>query len=124
MGYTPSMTRTQEIIQQMRTLLDELTKLEEVPTTIPQRSGSVARKIKNLDANKYKGCMGGITYLLDHSFFNTPKSGKQVSDELKKEGWHYSGELISMNLLALTRKRTLTRLEDTSGRGWVYVIRK
>ena len=117
------MTRKEEIVHQIRVLLDELLEHEGTALNTIGKGGRSDNVSKRLE-DKYKGCMGGIMYLFDKGFFEAPRSGKLVSSELKKEGWHYSGELISMNLLALTRKRLLTRLEDTQTKGWVYVVRK
>jgi|SRR3989344_7940240 len=117
------MNRTSEIIAKMRDLLEELSSLQGTAPQKEQKSRSKSNASKS-EADKYKGCMGGIIYLIDSDFFRTPQTAKAVSDELKKGGWHYSGELISMNLLSLTRKRMLTRLQDGNAKGWVYVVRK
>lgn len=117
------MTRTDEIIKGLRALLDELEALQGTQHSAQGKSSS--KKLTTTDvADKYSGCMGGILYLIDNNFFDSPRSIKDVGDELKKEGWHYSGQLISMNLLGLTRRRKLTRLSEKGAKGWNYVIRK
>ncbi len=63
-------------------------------------------------------------YLVDNKFFASPKDCSEVIAQLKKEGWHYTSNLVSMNLLSLTRQRILTRLKGDKARSWKYVIRK
>lgn len=115
--------RTKEtIISDINTLLEELSG---VSSTSAPNSNTTSSSGKNKGAknDKYAGCMGGIIYLKDRGFFSAPRGGKEVISELSKEGWHYSSALVSMNLLNLTRQRTLTRIQDGK-KGWLYVVRK
>lgn len=121
------MKTKESIIRDIKNLLDEL--LIILDSDIPAKEngskgvkGSTRSKTRN--SIDYSGGMGGIMYLLDQGFFTTPKGRKEVIEELKREGRHYPPHLISMNLLALTRKRSLTRLRGSNNKGWVYVIRK
>lgn len=113
------MNRTEEIISQIRILLDELSAAK--PDGLSVRSQRLPVKQTKGGADKYKGCMGGILHLIDEGFFAAPKTSKEVSDELKKGGWHYGSPLISMNLLSLVRQRKLTRIK---GKEWTYAFRK
>ena len=115
--------RTKEaIISDINALLEELSKVGSTSTTTHD-AGTSSSKKKTTKSDKYSGCMGGIVYLKDQGFFATPRGRKEVIGELKKEGWHYSSALISMNLLNMTRQRVLTRIEDGK-KGWLYVVRK
>jgi hypothetical protein len=111
-----------EIFSDVHALLEELYSLGTSGSPNSKVSPKV-NKGERVNENKYSGCMGGITYLKDQEFFSTPRSVKEVTAELGKEGWHYTLGLTSMNLLNLTRQRVFSRIQD-SKKGWLYVIRK
>ena len=80
---------------------------------------------KKIDKNKnYRGIFGGIRFLIDGGFLNSPKSVQQIILELKKEG--YYGKSASIDKLLrvdlTNKKKVLTRIKE--GKVWLYVIRK
>ena len=72
----------------------------------------------------FSGLAGGIRLLIENGFLSFPKDFKEIKEELKREGYHYSDAGI-MSTLAETfvkNKKTLTRIKE--GKMWKYVIRK
>jgi len=55
---------------------------------------------------------------------DTPKSVKEVQEELRKEGYHYSYESVDKLLRVdfMTKRKILTRIKENNV--WKYVIRK
>lgn len=49
-----------------------------------------AERAKPKGKQEFKGLSGGIEYLISKGFLDTPKSVKEVQEELRKEGYHYS----------------------------------
>lgn len=73
---------------------------------------------------EFSGLAGGIRFIINSGFLNSPKDFKEIKDELKREGYHYSDAGI-MSTLAETfvkNKRLLTRIKEE--KFWKYVIRK
>jgi hypothetical protein len=116
------MRSKEEIISDINALLEELSGADLASVARVDDTANSGKK-KETKVAKYTGCMGGIVYLKDQGFLSTPRSGKEVINELSKEGWHYSPGLVSMNLLNLTRQRVLTRIQEGK-KGWLYVVRK
>ena len=109
---------TNEIITQIRTLLDEL---EGSPTEIsPSNKVTSARST----AKKLTGCIGAIQGLIDEGFFDTQKAISPVMEKLREEGQPYSRELVSMNLLNLIKppRKILRRIKENDQ--WQYIVRK
>jgi len=72
----------------------------------------------------FSGLSGGIRMLVSNDFLNSPKNFKEIKEELKREGYHYSDAGI-MSTLAETfvkNKKILTRIKED--KMWKYVIRK
>ena len=72
----------------------------------------------------YKGTSGGIQFLIDHSFFDEPKSMRAILDELKKEGYFYPVESVdaAVRKVFFNKKKMFTRIKE--GKIWLYVTRK
>ena len=99
-------------------------KIKEIESSIDD---SKIKSEKNLITNKkksYEGLAGGIRLLMDQGFLAIPRSVKQIHEELKREGYHYSyastDKLIRIDLHK--RTKTLNRIKE--GKFWNYVIRK
>ena len=73
---------------------------------------------------KPKGVPGSIAILIEEGFFDTPKGRNQIMERLKEIGHYHNKPAVDMNLLGLTRKRTLNRFKNKSTKNWEYVIRK
>lgn len=85
----------------------------------------VDKKIKkNLGKKNYKGLAGGIRFLIDNIFFDSPKSLKEIIDELKREGYHYSksGVASTLSTTFVKSQRILNRIKED--KSWKYAIRK
>jgi len=108
---------TNEIIAQIRVLLDELEGAQVNTTSVP------AASVKGT-AKKATGCIGAIQDLIDEGFFESQKAISQVVDKLREEGQPYSRELISMNLLNLVKppRKILRRIRENEQ--WQYILRK
>ena len=101
-----------QLTSQIMALVEELAAL---------KVGSSYEKQKKFPT-KYKGATGGIRFLVDEGFFDSPQPGAAVIAKLKQEGRHYPRASIMMGLLNLVRGRVLTRIPD--GKNYNYVIRK
>ena len=109
---------TNEIIAQIRTLLDEL---EEVSSGSirPQKNTVVKRAPK-----KTTGCIGAIQELIEEGCFDAQKTVLGVVEKLKEEGQPYSRALVSMNVLNLVKppRKILRRIKEDDQ--WQYILRK
>jgi len=73
---------------------------------------------------KYDGIAGGIRFLLDNGFFDTPKALNEVINELKREGYKLSVSGVASTLSATFthKQKILTRVKEKEG--WKYTKRK
>ncbi len=79
---------------------------------------------KSKKEKSYKGLSGGIELLIENNFFNKEKEPKEVTLELKREGYHYAGNVVARALARdfVKKKRKLTRIQSKNL--YKYVIRK
>jgi len=72
----------------------------------------------------YNGLVGGIRYLIDDKFFNTPRKLGETIDKLKENGYfHESGAVHrTVAVYFVKRDKILTRFKE--GKVWKYVIKK
>lgn len=113
--------QTNQIIAQIRTLLDELE--AGVAGTDNKVSTKKILQPKSRSKNTV-GCSGAIQGLIEEGFFDQLRDGSQVVDKLKQEGQPYSKELVSMNLLNLVKppRRILRRIKENNK--WQYIVRR
>lgn len=71
-----------------------------------------------------KGAIGAIHMLIEEGYFNEPKDVSAIMERLKEIGHYHGKSTVAMNLLNLTKRRTLNRLKDNDSKNWEYVIRK
>ena len=71
-----------------------------------------------------KGALGAISMLIEEKFFNIPKEMSAVIEKLKELGHYHKSTAVAMNLLNLTKRRTLNRFKNKETKNWEYVIRK
>lgn len=82
---------------------------------------STTKKTKN-ELN-YSGTSGGIQFLINNGFLNSPKSSQVVYEEMKREGYHKPIKNIDATLrLVFVKKKILERIKED--KVWKYVIRK
>ena len=62
--------------------------------------------------------------LIEEKFFDTPKEISAVIEKLKEVGYYHKSTAVAMNLLNLTKRRTLNRFKNKKTKNWEYVIRK
>ncbi|MCP6720413.1 MAG: hypothetical protein KJI72_03820 [Patescibacteria group bacterium] len=102
----------------IRNLLDELDSVT--------GSGSKPLILKGNKTQSYapqhSGVVGGIRLLHEEEFLSEPRTVAQIGQELRKKGYIYRREVVSMALLRLVRRGILTRLPE--GGNWKYVARK
>jgi len=115
------MTRTtNQIIEDMQTLLDELR-----GQTVGAKAGISAPTKKKLSSKRdeFSGCMGGLQFLIQDGYFDEPRTRQDIIKKLAEQGRYYTPDLISMNLTNLSKKgKALTRL---GSRGtYKFVARK
>lgn len=107
------------IFNEIKNLLDELEGSLGVKTTHDRASS----KAKTNDLVP-KGALGAINMLIHEDFFDTPKGISVIMEKLKEIGHYHKATTISMNLLNLTKRRTLNRFKNKKTKNWEYVIRK
>ena len=71
---------------------------------------------------QYSGLKGGINFLIDEGFLSTPKSSKEVAEELRKENYFHSLQSVDKRLRFLVTTKSLTRIVENEI--WKYVVRK
>jgi len=111
-------TRADELVNQIKKLIDELASLSDKHTSHidhNERKKSISSK---------KGAAGAISMLMEEGFFNSPKDLQSILEKLKEIGRYYPKGLVSMNLLNLTRRRVMNRIKETDNKSWKYVIRR
>jgi len=108
----------QQLAEEIKCLVDQL-----VAST-----KSVSTHKKNMErissSKSQKGAIGALSILIEEGFFNSPKNLTTIIGKLQEIGRHYPRSSVSMNLLNLTRRRTLTRIKDSKTKAWQYVIRR
>lgn len=107
------------IIGEIKDLLDELGASFGVKSIHDKNSDKTSRL-----AASQKGALGAINILIEEKFFNTPKEISTVLEKLKEIGHYHRSTAIAMNLLNLTKRRTLNRFKNKETKNWEYVIRK
>lgn len=113
--------RNNQIIAQIRALLDELEAgTENARVSTKKLPPKKAKK----ETEKLTGCSGAIQSLIEEGFFDQLRDRVQVIEKLKEEGQPYSKELVSMNLLNLVKppRRILRRIKENNQ--WQYIVRK
>jgi hypothetical protein len=73
---------------------------------------------------EFKGLSGGIEYLISKGVLDTPKSVKEIQEELRKEKYHYPYDSVSKLLSVdfMKRQKIVTRIKENNV--WKYVVRK
>ena len=84
---------------------------------------SGAQQKKSAPKKNYRGLKGGINFLLDDGFFDSPQYIGGTEKELKRHSYHYPIASISTALIRMAKPQgPLTRINDKEG--WKYVRRK
>jgi len=100
-------------------------KIDDIVSRIEKLEKIVFNEKKpKISTKKYEGITGGLNFLIDSNRLDTPKSSKEIHEELKKEGYYYRKEAVDTILRRdfVGSKKILTR--DKEGKIWKYVIRK
>jgi hypothetical protein len=81
-------------------------------------------KAKPKGKREFKGLSGGIEYLISKEFLNTPKSVKEIHNELRKEGYHYQEKSVDklLRIDFMAKRKILTRIKENNV--WKYAVRK
>ena len=76
------------------------------------------------NASNFKGLTGGIELLISQGFFTTPKAVKEITAELKREGYFHQRQAVDkiLRISFVLKKKILKRIEDK--KIWHYVLRK
>jgi len=109
---------TEKIYEIEKAIQDHEKRISELEKTIS------VEKVKPKRKQEFKGLSGGIEFLISKGFLDSPKSVKEVQEELRKEGYHYPYESINKILYVnfMTKRKILTRLKENDV--WKYVVRK
>ncbi len=108
----------QHIAEEIKRLVDQLVASTQSAPTHRKRDRQIS------SARSTKGAIGALSILMGEGFFDSPKDLPSVMGRLREIGRHYPQPSVAMNLLNLTRKRTLIRMRDGKTKPWQYVIRK
>ncbi len=108
----------QHIAEEIKRLVDQLVEITNSTSSNRKRNNQIS------SVKGKKGAIGAISILIEEGFFDSPKDLPSVMERLQEIGRHYPQPSIAMNLLNLTRKRTLIRMKDGKTKPWQYVIRK
>jgi hypothetical protein len=108
----------QQIAEEIKHLVDQLVASTQ-PAPTHRKEANQISSVKNT-----KGAVGALSMLIGEGFFDSPKDLSTVMGKLQEIGRHYPQPSVSMNLLNLTRRRTLTRIMDSKTKAWQYVIRR
>ncbi len=111
--------RTPEMI--MREIRNLLGELGSVIGNSPKGKILQGNTTQSLDP-RHSGAVGGIRLLCTEGFLVEPRTVSQVDQELRKSGYIYRREVISVALLRFVRQGILTRLPEDGT--WKYVLRK
>lgn len=108
----------EEIKQEFEKVWKKLRGLEEGLIPLPKK------EIKKEGKKSYSGLTGGIKLLINENFLGTPKSVKEIFDELKRQGYHYPKKSVFklLSIDFMKNKRIITRIRENNK--WMYVIRK
>lgn len=105
---------------------ENIKKFEEFDERLKRIENTLFSKIGPLQKAKenFSGLAGGIRFLIKNGFFNEPKALKEVSEELKREGYHRStsGVASTLSVTFTANQKLLTRIKDN--KNWKYVLRK
>ena len=76
---------------------------------------------KKIQVKSSKSITGLITRFAEEGFFDTPKTLKEISEELARQSYHYRSSSLTNPLQRLLRKRSIGRI-IVNGK-WAYVKR-
>jgi hypothetical protein len=107
-----------QIAEEIKRLVDQLV---DSTKSIPPHTKITNRKSP---AKSTEGATGALSVLIEEGFFDSPKGLSAVTVKLQEIGRHYPQPSVSMNLLNLTRRRTLIRIRDSKTKLWQYVVRR
>lgn len=102
------------------------TKFEEIEKRLDilEDKQSKGIEIKDNKKENFSGLAGGIRLLIKNGFFNNPKEVKEVKEELKREGYHYTDTGITSTLTETFHKNKKILNRFNENKRWKYVIRK
>lgn len=86
--------------------------------------GRIIEQTETTKNASYVGLTGGIKFLMSRGFFEKPQTSKDVTEEMKKEGYYHSLNSIDKILRVnfVNKKKILTRIKENNV--WKYVLRK
>lgn len=87
-----------------------------------ERAISSSKKTKTAISGSSKGPTNAVLKLIQDGFLNEPILVKEIVQELNRQGYYYTIQVIDEVLRRMNRNRILTR---TGKRGkWKYTVRK
>ena len=111
-----------------RTIIDEIARLLDELATLIGDSSKEHTKKKSIARVKTtrapRGVMGAIFMLIEEGFLDTPKEVSSIMNRLKEIGHYHKLQTVSMNLLNLTKRRTVNRFKNKKTKTWEYVLRR
>ena len=108
----------QKIAEEIKRLVDQLVNSAKF---IPSHKKGTNRPPS---ARSTKGAIGALSVLIEEGFFDSPQGISTVMGKLQEVGYYFPKPSVSMNLLNLTRRRTLIRIRNGKTGPWKYVIRR
>ena len=95
-------------------------KIDELKKLLTQNATEIISSKKSKSKSP-QSITGFITLMSKEGFFDTPKTLKEISEELARRGYHYRTTSLSQPIQTLLRKRSLGRIV-VNGK-WAYVKR-
>ena len=108
--------------EMLEEIMERLKNLETRVSALEKSLASTKEESPKLE--KFEGLSGGINKLIHEGFFNTPRSLKEVVNELQRQCYFYAKPAINTALMRdfVKRKNVLTRIGKRGE--WKYVLRK
>lgn len=107
-----------KMLKEHRKSLDKIEKLLSNKSELISKS---SEKTKSSKSKSSKSISIFIKGFADEGFFDTPKTIKEISEELARNGYHYRTTSLTNPLRTLLRKRSIGRI-IVNGQ-WAYVKR-
>ena len=110
-----------KIAEQITALVSQLVQMA---GTGQQMSPALAPAKHGVGKSPKRGAAGALGMLINEGFFDKPKDLSTVVVRLKEIGHYHQRPAEAMNLLNLTKRRTLNRFKNPQTKNWEYVIRR
>lgn len=110
-----------KMLKEHKKSLDKIEKIISKKSELISQSYEPQKSNKTKSTKSAKSISGFIKGFAEEGFFDTPKTLKEISEELARNGYHYRTTSLTHPLRNLLRKRFIGRIV-VNGQ-WAYVKR-